>query len=123
EAVAVPGLLLPELLTFPEATERIQNFRYFPPFDEIRNFTVTPILTPDNYLEQVVALVQNVREELLIQNQTFNAPGDNHDALRELITAIRERQQAGVRVRIIFRYIVPSKVRQNLEALQDFGFD
>ena len=67
--------------------------------------------------------MQNAREELLIQNQTFNAPGNNHDALRELITAIRERQQAGVRVRIIFRYIVPSKVRQNLEALQDFGFD
>ena len=123
EALAMPGLLLPELLVLPEALEQISNVRYFPPFDETREFTVMPLLTPDNYLDEVVALVQSANDELLIQNQTFNAPGDNQDALNRLMTAIRERQQAGVRVRIIFRYIIPAKVRKNLEALQDFGFD
>jgi V8-like Glu-specific endopeptidase len=122
EALAAPDLLLPDLL-LPEATERVQEFQYFKPFNKNRKFTVTPILSPDNYFDQVVALIQSASDELLIQNQTFNAPGANQDALRKLMNAVRERQQAGVHVRIIFRYIVPANVRKNLEALQDFGFD
>lgn len=122
-AVAAPEFLLPDLLMAAEAVEGIQNFRYFEPFDETRKFTVTPILTPDNYLKQVIKLVKSAKKELLIQNQTFNAPKENQDALRELLAAILERQQANVSVKIIFRFFVASVVRQNLEALQDFGFD
>lgn len=39
------------------------------------------------------------------------------------MSAILERQQAGVKVRIIFRLFMKSVARENMEALQDFGFD
>lgn len=103
--------------------ERASHFQYFKPFDENRAFTVTPLLTPDNYHEEVLQLIRGAQEELLIQNQTFNAPKDFHHKLRELIDAVIERQHHGVDVKIIFRLLKPANARANLEALKDYGFD
>lgn len=97
--------------------------RKFDPFDQNRNFTVTPLLTPDNYFDEVLTLVKRAEDELYIQNQTFNCPGDNHDKLRELVNAVLERQEAGVDVKIIFRAMFPANARKNLEGLIDLGFD
>ena len=123
EAVAIPELLIPEGFFIPEAFERISSFDYFPPFDEDRDFTVTPLLTPDNYHAEILRLVSGARDELLIQNQTFKAPGENHAALKELLDAVLQKQEEGVRVRIIFRILRAADARKNLEGLQDFGFD
>ena len=82
-----------------------------------------PLLTPDNYFPYVLELVESAHDELLIQNQTFNAPKDNHDALRALIDAVIAKQRAGVKVRIIFRLVLPSVARKVLEELRDYGVD
>ena len=95
----------------------------FPVFDEYGTFTVTPILSPDNYFEKVLALVKSAEEQLLIQNQTFNCPKPDHAALQELVAAVLEKQQAGLDVRIIFRTMYSATTRENLEGLVDMGFD
>ena len=37
---------------------RRDQWRYFPPYDAVRRFTVRPLLTPDNYHQHVLALVR-----------------------------------------------------------------
>ncbi len=123
EALVLPDLLLPDEAFVPSAIERAKDFAYFAPFADTRDFDVQPLLTPDNYHEHMLALINSAQEELLIQNQTFNAPKPNHVKLRELLDAILAKQKAGVNVRIIFRIIMKADARKNLEALQDFGFD
>jgi hypothetical protein len=123
EVLALPELFVPASLETLTALERQRPFEYFEPFDEEREFTVQPLLTPDNYHAAALQLVRSATDELLIQNQTFNAPGANHAQLRELVDAVLERQNAGIKVRIVFRLFRAADARENLDGLQDLGFD
>ena len=123
ETLALPDVLVPEAFFLPGPAEAARPFKYFPPFNEKRDFTVTPLLTPDNYHDLTLRLVKGAKRELLIQNQTFNAPEEWQDELKELVDAVIARQRAGVDVRIIFRLLDYEKVRKNLEALKDYGLD
>jgi V8-like Glu-specific endopeptidase len=122
-SVELPDFLIPEAFFVSSLEERTTAFKYFQPFDENRVFSVRPLLTPDNYQQHVLALVKSAQKELLIQNQTFNAPKDGHDQLKELIDAVLMQQQKGVKIQIIFRILDAGKVRENLEKLQDYGFN
>ena len=82
----------------PTLAERTAPFKYFDPLSETRVFDVQPLLTPDNYHEHALALINSASEELLIQNQTFNAPKPTHAKLRELLSAVLAKQKAGVEV-------------------------
>jgi Trypsin-like peptidase domain/PLD-like domain len=123
EAFVLPDLLVPEEAFAVTAAEKAATFQYFEPLDEKRVFDVQPLLTPDNFLDFVLPLVNSAKEELYIQNQTFNAPGDNQTKLKQLLSAVLAKQKAGVKVRIIFRILNQADARANLEGLQDFGFD
>lgn len=123
EEFVLPDVLLPLDFFAREAAEAPDSWKYFAPFDQKRQFTVTPLLTPDNYHTQVLELIRSAENELLIQNQTFNAPKKKQDDLRELVEAVLEKQRRGVNVRIIFRLLNPSEARKNLSALKDMGFD
>ncbi|MGY2050412.1 phospholipase D-like domain-containing protein [Methylobacterium sp. JK268] len=107
--VAAPGL------------EAAAQFRYFAPFDETREFDVTPLLTPDGFVDPVVALIEEAQSEILVQNQTFDAPTKDQDALERLIDALIAQQQRGIAVRVIIRSFMPSKDRDNLERLTERG--
>lgn len=96
---------------------------YVPPLRATRVFDVQPLLTPDNYHAHTLALIQSAKRELLIQNQTFNAPRPGDTQLHELLSAILAKQRAGVAVRILFRILAYPDAHLNLERLQDFGFD
>lgn len=123
EALALPDLLMPEALLVSAALEATAQFKYFQPFDDNRTFTVTPLLTPDNYHQKVLDLINSATSEILIQNQTFNAPKTNHTQLKQLLDAVLAKQRAGVKVKIIFRVLFPATARENLEKLKDFGFN
>jgi len=123
ESLELPDVLVPAVFLVPSIAQEAAAFKYFQPFNENRAFTVTPLLTPDNYHQQVLDLVNSATSELLIQNQTFNAPKASHTKLKELMDAVLAKQQAGVRVRIIFRILFPANARENLEKLKEFGFD
>lgn len=123
EDFMLPDVLVPDEFFAHEAAEDPNAWEYFQPFDQERKFTVTPLLTPDNYHAEVLNLIRSAQSELLIQNQTFNAPKENHDSLRELVEAVLEKQRAGLKVRVIFRLLDYGSVRKNLSALKDLGFD
>ena len=123
ESLALPDLLMPAVFLTPSALEATADFKYFQPFDQNRAFTVTPLLTPDNYHAKVLDLINSSTSQLLIQNQTFNAAKVGQTKLKELLDAVLARQQAGVDVRIIFRLFIASDARQNIEKLKEFGFD
>ncbi len=99
------------------------EYESFKPFSENRPFKVTPLLTPDNFYDEVITLVNSAETELLIQNQTFNAPNQGQVKLEELLTAVLKKQQQGVDVKIIFRIISSVAARKNLEKLIEMGFD
>jgi hypothetical protein len=87
---------------------------------------VQALLTPDNYLDHVIPLVQSARERLFIQNQSLSLlQGDrNEERFLELWGAIKERQDAGVELRMIFRVHTFDEdgARSIKERLVDFGF-
>ncbi len=115
-------LMLPDLAS-PAALEVTKNVKTFEPFEQNRKFTVTPLLSPDNYFDEVLEVIRSAKRELFIQNQTFNAPGENHDKLQRFIDAVLEKKKQGVDVRIIFRNYRPADARENLEKLLDMDFD
>jgi V8-like Glu-specific endopeptidase len=123
EAFELPNLLLPSALFMPLPEEAAAPFKYFEPFDKTRQFTVQPLLTPDNFHDEVLKLVRDAQEQLLLQNQTFNVPTKGQDALKELVDAVLAKQRAGLDVRIIFRYFFPSDARQSVTDLVEYGFD
>jgi hypothetical protein len=101
---------------------------YFPPLRVAgRRVQVRPLLTPDNYQEHVLALIETAERRLLFQNQSLSllAPRGGEDRNDErfaaLVDALLAKQQAGVDVRIILRgEFAPVGP---LEQLQRRGFD
>jgi V8-like Glu-specific endopeptidase len=88
---------------------------------------VQPLLTPDNYLDHVIRLVRSAQNKLFIQNQSLkllDPVENNEDEFLELWTAIRERQDAGVDLRMIFRVISfdEDEARAIKDRLVKFGF-
>jgi hypothetical protein len=122
EAVALPS----ELFLVEEAVlERVPAGKptYFKPLELNRKVRVRPLLTPDNYQEHVLALIQTAKKRLLFQNQSLSllAPGKNDARFEELVDALLQKQEAGVDVRIIIRgEFAPVGP---LEQLQKKGFE
>jgi V8-like Glu-specific endopeptidase len=124
EAVAaMPMILLPEAYLTAEVAVTEAVPRFFRPLIVNRRVRVQPLLTPDNFQEQVLTLVQGARERICFQNQSLNllAEGKNDERFEELVAALRDKQRAGLDVRLIIRG--DFNPRPVLEKLQDFGFD
>ncbi|HEX8218108.1 MAG TPA: phospholipase D-like domain-containing protein [Chloroflexia bacterium] len=93
-----------------EVLEANKQARYFPnkvfPSKSSAPVRVQPLLTPDNYLDFVIPLVRSAQSTLYIQNQSLSllSPRENNeDKFLGLWEAIKERQKAGLDVRLIFR--------------------
>jgi phosphatidylserine/phosphatidylglycerophosphate/cardiolipin synthase-like enzyme len=115
------ALIPAELLAEAPAPERVARAKYFPPLEVNRRVRVMPLLTPDNYRQVVLDLIQNAEQSILFQNQSLNLLAENDDGFEELVAALRDRQQELDDVRIIVRG--DFNPRPVLEKLQDFGFD
>lgn len=87
---------------------------------------VQPLLTPDNYLGNVIQLVRSAQSRLFIQNQSMallDPMEDNEPAFIELWQAIKSRQNAGVDVRMIFRvHFDEDEARVMKDRLVKLGF-
>lgn len=96
---------------------------YFAPLKINRKVQVKPLLTPDNYQEEVLALIQSAERRILFQNQSLSLLDDskNDERFAALANALLEKQEAGVDLRIIIRgEFAPVGP---LEQLQKRGFD
>lgn len=116
----LPNISIPVLEV--SRTRRQPTLRYFEPLELDESIRVTPLLTPDNYFDAAIALVKSAKKEILLQNQTFNAPAEHQEKLAELVGLLQEKQKR-IPVRIVFRLLMPADARKNLEALVEMGFD
>ena len=97
---------------------------------------VQPILTPDRdsrgrriFMKLATDMIRPAATRIYLENQSFNLLEDNVDEFEEFFGVLRDKQQAGLDVRIIFRD--PREfgaaniegLQKLLERLKDFGFD
>ena len=127
EAAPIPGpdLLVPvdEILEL----ERKGKFQVFKPmeltFTKSEPVTVQPLLTPDNYADHVLRLLeQRPKKRLYFQNQSLNpiaSPTAKFDRMMQLLAEYSNDEKLDVR--LIFRNIGP--IRKKLESLQLAGFN
>jgi len=116
-----PDLFVPEELLAQAAADK-----YFAPRDINigAGEVVQPLLTPDNYADNVLPLITSAKRTLYFQNQYIKISDDetkNPPKFAALVDALREKIDGGVDVRIILRDI--GDTRPMLEALKTNGFD
>ena len=124
---ALPDLVLPDESTVRAPMKEVKIFPAkkftFTAADPVR---VQPLLTPDNYGENVVKLILSAKKSLYFQNQYIMVPstfpdGMGKPGLKELVEALLDRQKAGVDLRIILRN--GGNAREMLQSMKSFGFD
>ena len=104
---AAPDLFVPEAVELPEAFG--EGGQFFPPLRVDRVVKVQPLLTPDNYAENVLKLIKSAKTSLRFQNQYINLRGDGEDfpELLALVDALKEKaQDPDLEVRFIFRNLM-----------------
>lgn len=120
------GLLVDADEFFAEESAR-DDLEVFAPqrfvFTSQKPLTITPILTPDNYLEVVLDfLKRRPRGRLYLQNQSLNPVKRPTPEYAELLRLLADySQDRDLDVRIIFREIGPT--RKKLESLKAAGFN
>jgi hypothetical protein len=113
----VPAAVLDEL----EAD--VSEPRFFEPatftFTADSPLRVQPLLTPDNFVDHILPLVQSARRSLFLQNQYIKI-GKTPDArFTALVDALFEKVNEGLDVRVILRDLPDT--RQMLEGLQFYA--
>jgi hypothetical protein len=134
--VTLPDVFVPEA-AFMEDVEAAVVARFFDPLEDDREFDIQPLLTPDRdshgqrlFMQQATEMVRRADDRIYLENQSFNLlDDDNNDEFIEFLEALRDKQKAGIKVRIIFRDARefgasngPSQ-QKLLERLKDFGFN
>lgn len=103
-AAAAPAAL-PELLVPAPSAEALP--RYFPParmnFNSSKKLRVQPLLTPDNYAEEVLRLIESAEEKVYFQNQSIGFAKNNYEDFLALVDALRRKMDDGLDVRVIMR--------------------
>jgi V8-like Glu-specific endopeptidase len=133
--VPLPELFVPDE-AFAEGLERRIPVEYFDPLEVDRVLHVRPFLTPDRdargrrmFLDNATKLVERATRKIFVQNQSFNLLEENVDEFEQIFGALKDKQEAGLDVRIIFRdarefsQANGPKQQKLLERLKDFGFD
>jgi phosphatidylserine/phosphatidylglycerophosphate/cardiolipin synthase-like enzyme len=81
------------------------------------------------FLDNATKLVERATRTIHLQNQSFNLLDDNVDEFEQIFGALKDKQKAGLDVRIIFRdarefsQANGPKQQKLLERLKHFGFD
>jgi phosphatidylserine/phosphatidylglycerophosphate/cardiolipin synthase-like enzyme len=121
----LPDLLLPVEPELAEERGRVELKRFdVKPFafTDRRKLKVQPLLTPDNFTEHALKLIQSARKSLYFQNQYINLSAAPDPKFAELIDALREKvNDDDLDVKVIVRDLPNTRVM--LEALQAGGFN
>ena len=87
---AAPDLFVPEAVELPAAFG--EGGQFFKPLRVNRVVKVQPLLTPDNYAENVLKLIKSAKKSLRFQNQYINLRGDGDDFPEAaLVEALKEK--------------------------------
>jgi len=94
--------------------------RYFEPYVFDREIRVRPLLTPDNFTEQLLDLIRSARQSILFQNQSFTIAANRDSRFTALLDAMKAKQGELEDVRILIR---GDYARDAIERMKDYGFD
>ena len=119
ESFALPDLFVPE--EEEEAVEFAEPPQLFKPLRLERQFKVQPLLTPDNYAENALKLIQSAKQSVLFQNQyiNFRNTGEDFPIFKRLIGALKSQIDKGLDVRIICRDMMKE---ESVDVLVVLGF-
>ena len=94
---------------------------YFPPHKVSARMKIQPILTPDNYVDNVLPLITGAKESFYMQTQYIH-PSDKQgdEKLGMLIAAVAQKIKEGLDVRLIMSQY---ETLDKLELLQSAGID
>jgi hypothetical protein len=108
-----------EALVDTSASQRFPVAKFdFTAADPVR---IQPLLTPDNYIEKVLPLIQGAKTKLYFQNQYIHTAKTMTDQFIELLTALKDKaNDPGIDCRIILRN--EPDVRLMMENLVAFEF-
>jgi V8-like Glu-specific endopeptidase len=133
--IPMPDLFVPET-AFAEIPEAPLRAKYFKPLSLDRTIDIQPLLTPDRddrgrriFMATAVAMMRRAQHSLFVENQSFNILKENVDEFEEFFTVLREKQLAGLDVRVIFRdprefgASGGAKLQKMLETIRKFGID
>ena len=82
---------------------------------------VQPLLTPDNYAEHALGLIQSAKESVWFQNQyiSFRDTGEDFPIFKRLVAALKNQVDKGRDVRIICRDMMK---QESVNVLVALGF-
>jgi len=91
----------------------------FPPLHLNRKISVQPLLTPDNYAENALNLINSAEKSVWFQNQYINFRGTDDDftEFKLLVGALKKKIDAGIEVRVICRDMMKQESLDVLIAL------
>ncbi len=120
QAFGLPDLFVPEVEP-EEAVEFAAPLQLFPPLRMERRVKVQPLLTPDNYAEKALALIQSAETSVWFQNQyiNFRNTGEDFPEFQALVQALKAKIADGLDVRIICRNMMQ---QESVDILLALGF-
>lgn len=112
-----PDLFLPEEGEEPAAFGPLPT--YFKPLYIDRQVRVQPLLTPDNYAQAALELIQSATSRVWFQNQyiNFRNNGEDFEQFKQLVASLKAQIDAGLDVRIICRDLMKQESVDVLLAL------
>ena len=131
----LPDVFVPEEV-FAEAVERRIMVEYADPLKIDRELDVQPLLTPDRdsrgrriFMRHALDMIEQATRRIYVQNQSFNLLDENADEFEQFFTTLKDKQESGLDVRVIFRDArefgrdARTSQQRLLERIKDFGFD
>jgi phosphatidylserine/phosphatidylglycerophosphate/cardiolipin synthase-like enzyme len=123
--IELPEIYLPEdQLEIREAA----RYMLFPPkkfvFTKSQPLRVQPVLSPDNYIEQVLQLIRSAKQKLYFQNQYIKLSAEITPEYNELLAELKDKSNdSSIDCRIILRDQNTNDTRAMLDDLQALGFN
>lgn len=99
----LPPLSMPDLFVPDTTLAMLTPPQFFPELEVNRELTVQPLLTPDNFIDFILPLIEGAQEKLYFQNQSLK-PNSGNPRYMQLFRALRDKSRnADVDVRILVR--------------------
>jgi phosphatidylserine/phosphatidylglycerophosphate/cardiolipin synthase-like enzyme len=93
------------------------------PADPAKKRKVQPLLTPDNYADQVLPLIRAAGKRLWFQNQSLSVIESRSDKYDHLLQALKQKTWDLDDCKIIFRDFRRANTLDYLRSLNEFGFN
>lgn len=113
EAELLPDLFIPESAREPEAVV-LQDHPFIAKTFATRGVPVRvkPLLSPDNYADEILNLIQNTKKSLYLQFAYIRQPSINK--FDQIISAIAAKMQAGLDVRVLVDHMYQQQAHTDL---------